>query len=78
MATIQNVTELLVGPCNIPPTAIAAMLHVVMNSDCSGSNHQFIGFLSNEGRRNFSPLHYVERAAEKHSYTDMSASSALS
>src|SRR5271157_4555654 len=36
------------------PEGIAAMLHVEMNSDCSGSNHQFRGFLSSDGRRSLS------------------------
>ena len=57
VAIIQNATELLGSPCNKLPTAIAAMLHVVMNSDCRGSYHQLTGFLSSDGRRSLSTLH---------------------
>ena len=56
VATIQKATE-PVARCNRPPTPIAAILHVLKNSDCSGSNHQFRGFLSIEGRRSFSTFH---------------------
>src|SRR6266404_4590168 len=52
--SVQKPTDPSAGCWRAAPMAIAAIMHIIIDSDCNGSRHQLRGILLHEGRESWS------------------------